>query len=776
MKLSLAWLFDHIDADYKTIAITDLVNRFNTTTAEIEHVTHVELNLNPYSLVTVTGMNADITVKSDEWQREFALPLRPDAKIGTCYLVKRTVTDEGQNYSWAKVQEWHSSKEGLMPAFLCAENIRAGAWKRTFEVDDYILELDNKSITHRPDLWGHRGVAREIAALFDFKLKPEAGFVAPLEVRLYDSAVSATPASPISITVSDTTICKRFSGLYIDAVVPQASSLWMAYRLARVDNRPINALVDATNYVMLDIGQPMHAYDADSMSTKHVAPRYARTGQTLALLDGQTIKLTNDDVVVTDGNNPICLAGIMGGFSTALSDKTTRMFVEAACWNAGTIRRTAMHHKLRTEASARVEKSLDPEQTIVALKRFVRVLQDMQIPMNVAPTIASVGIQPSTIVITVMHNAIEQSLGTQVTPERVVMILEKLDFGVQRVDGGYAVTVPSFRASKDVSIKQDIIEEIGRYVGYASIEPVLPDKKTTPFDMHGVQQIRALRAHAAYALAMRELYNYSLYDEQFLRELNWEPTKAVDVKNPVSEHWRRLVTSLIPHLIRAIAHNSADNDQLRFIEWGRTWTQNNEIIEHKVFAGIVFDKKNTVDFYSAKENVQSLCTIAGMTHVLWRRVDTPEQPWFLPHQTADIIHNGTVIGRTGKINPLFLHTVTEGDAFIFECDATYFRDYQAPVHHYIPASKYPDVVRDISMLMPRARTADEVAAAIAAAHPTIVDVTLVDFFHKSEWGDRTSLTFRFVLRDTEKTLTKPEVDAVVHYVTQALEELGAEIR
>lgn len=774
MKLSLAWIFDHIDADWHTFSIPDLVAQCTSSIAELEQVKAVSFDLHSYSLARIISSDENsVRVQSPEWAAEYTLAARVSVQVDQWYLIHK---DDNQVVRWATLSDFGGSKDGLLPACMVAEAASAGGWKKSVESKDYLLEIDNKSINNRPDLWGHRGFAREIATMLLLPLKPENTLFATTPVRSFDGTVSPTAQNPIGITLKDTDHCSRMTGVYIDNITVQPCDLAMALRLVRVDSKPINYVVDLTNYVMLDIGQPMHAYDAKTINSGMIAPRFAHAGDKLQLLDGQTITLNSSDFVICDGQTPIGLAGIMGGAKTAITDKTTSLFVESACFDATMIRHTAMNHKLRTEASARFEKSLDPEQTHQAILRMIKLAQDGHMAMKVAPYILSLGSAAKKTTLLLSHGSIETTLGTSVPVATVKDILERLGFGVVYKQDTYEVLVPSFRATKDITLKQDIVEEIGRFVGYQSIEPVLPKRITQPVDVYALMRMRRLRNHLAYALCMHELASYAFFDEQFLRELSWQPTHTIEVANPLSEQWYRLVTSLMPNMIRAIVHNSADHDTVRFFECAKIWNNLSGIQERSVVAGVLFDKKNPVDFYEAQKELQSLFDVLDMTPVTWHRIDAPEQAWFMPHQTADIKLNDHVIGRAGKINPTFLHAVTEGDAFIFELDATFLKHFKPTTHRYQALSKYPDVVRDVSLFVPVEQTAESLKALIHNVHAVIVSVDLVDCFHKAEWADRKALTFRYVLRDTTKTFTKDEVDDIAERIVTALQAHGAQIR
>jgi len=767
MKLSIAWIFDHIDADWKTVDIQQLVHRFNQTVAEIEHFQKVHLNLDLFTMVDVTRVDTDaVVVFSLEWDQEYKLPMRKGVVVGQQFLIKKDDT----SIAWANAQDLGSGKDMLMPALRADNN-----WKQTFETHDYILEVDNKSITHRPDMWGHRGFAREVAALLDLPFKSPDKFLSQQHVAQSASTYDATATNPFMVTIKAPGACKRIAGIYVDNVQMQPSSLSIAHRLARVDARAIDGIVDITNYVMLEWGQPMHAFDAKAFGQKQLIPRMAKNKERLTLLDGEAVELTEHDLVISDGDTPLALAGVMGGASSGINGATTAMIVESVALDATTIRKTADRYKKRTEASARFEKSLDPQQNVAAIIRFITLLHQEGIQAHLSDEIFSVGqvFEPTTI--TIAHETIQTRLGVTIAHEFVRNTLTKLGFGVTLHDEVYTIVVPTFRGTKDVKIKEDIIEEVGRYYGYTTLEPQFPLLALRPSqDLDWIYQQRKIKQTLAYSCAMQELYTYAFFDEEFLQQLNWQPHSTLEVQNPVSANWRRLVTTLVPNLLKSVVTNSADHDQLRFFESARTWTCANAVDEQKSLAGIFYDKKR-VDFYDAKAELQKLFDLLKLS-VTWVPVQKPDYPWYAPYQTADLMHNGTKIGTAGSLHPTFLSSLCPGDAFIFELNADFLMNYKRADMHVVAANKYPEMVRDISMLIGLDITVDTLQSMIKHVDTKIVQVSLLDFFHKDEWPDKKAMTFRFVIADHERTMTKEQADTIWDAVAHTLKNVGATIR
>ena len=764
MKLSLAWIFDHLDADYKSVDVADLVNRFNKTTAEIETYEKVTTTSDALFLAQVQKINtSEVTLLCAELKKTISVSARVDAAENDFFLIKK----ENDTYRWATLADVGSSKEGLMPAVMVEESLRAGGWRKNVEKHDYIIHLDNKSVNHRPDLWGHRGIAREVAAILNSDLKPLDTIIKEIPVVI---AAKKNDQSKIS-----TSRCSALSTLRIESVTYAASDIKIAVRLARVDTKPHDAIIDATNYVMLDIGQPMHAFDAQKIHKQVIEIRQADNKEKLELLDGQTVELTADDIVVADNTNALALAGIMGGNASSVQKSTHSLLLEAACFDAATIRKTATRLKKRTEASTRFEKSLDPETAPLALQRFCALLDTIHVSYAADKVIHFIHKPMLPCIIVVTHEEIEKALGCSIDSAFIVHILNKLEFGVAVTqDSVYKVTVPSWRATKDIRIKQDIIEEVARFFGYENIKPVLPERVCAPFDIQAVQRMRAIKRYCAYAMTMREVHTYAFFDESFLKVINWQPEQTLMVQSPVSENYRRLVTSLIPNLC-GIAHaQSATYDQMRFFEWARVW-DGSENTERQTLTGLMLDQKNSIDFYAGKAMLDELAHMLNMEFT-WHRVDQPEVPWYMPYQTADIYVGEHKMGRAGLMHPTFIASWAMGHAFIFEFDGEFLLSYKKPHQLFKPAPKHQPMIRDISMLVPIATNAAHIEQLIKMSSSLINDVILIDFFEKKEWHDQKSLTFRITLIDHTKPLTVQETDALIAQVIEKLQAIGAHIR
>ncbi len=315
MKLSLRWIFDHLESTYSAYSADEIVKKLIISTAEIEHYGPVVYSMNDFTLAQVTQSDEkQVELFSQELNKKFIISARKDAVINQWYLINIKTN------TWVSLRDWYTDKDGLLPAFAGTAEDCKGAWKKQFEKDDVIIEVDNKSITNRPDLWGHRGFARELSVLLGVPLKKESTLLK--KVPLMGASYAGTNDHiPFSIEISTST-CSHIAIVPIKCPTIPASFMIMAARLSRVDLKPINAIVDMTNYVMADMGHPMHAFDADVYAHKKLIVRNARLKEQLTLLDGTVLQLTPDDMVIASEKEVLSLAGIKGGQPSGITSRT----------------------------------------------------------------------------------------------------------------------------------------------------------------------------------------------------------------------------------------------------------------------------------------------------------------------------------------------------------------------------------------------------------------------------------------------------------------------
>jgi phenylalanyl-tRNA synthetase beta chain len=432
---------------------------------------------------------------------------------------------------------------------------------------DSAIEIDNKSITHRPDLWGHHGMAREVAAITGKTLRD------PVWLGSLPGALLGSPRpaeSPVKIEIDDLHLCPRYSALVFENVTVQPSPLWLQARLTAVGMNPINNIVDLTNYIMAELAQPMHAFDQAKLSGDTIRARPAREGERIVALNDEEYPLAPSNLVIADAAGPIAIAGVIGGRDSAISVTTTTIVLESANFNATSVRKTSAALKLRTDASMRFEKAQDPHNTVRALARAVDLL-----PL-LSPGIRSVGGLADRLA-KLHHPApvpldldwLGRKLGRALEPDEVKRILESLQFGVS--ENGYGkfwVTVPSWRATKDVAVPEDLVEEVGRMIGYDSIDPKPPLVPCAPsFDPPEREFLRGVKRMIA-ARGYTEVSNYSFISEGEARRFGLPVEEHIRVLNPIAAGQELLRTSLLPGIHRNIVDNARHFDEFRIFEIG----------------------------------------------------------------------------------------------------------------------------------------------------------------------------------------------------------------
>lgn len=786
MKLSLAWIFDHIDVEpgaWQKFDVAFIARRFNEVTAEIEHLHPRQLDLGVFFLAFKQG---DDSWRIDETGDSVNLGVRaPSIFIDetlpdTGYFVKKTAT----GYGWAALQDFGIDTDKLIPPVYAPASMLHGAWKKLWDVNDIIIEVDNKTVTNRPDMWGHRGFAREIAPFIGKKLRSAQQFLQSHPVKRIAEQSSTSSDAVFIIKNEEPNLCRAFNSIYLPTISNRACDIKILGRFLSVGARPMSAIVDLTNYVALDWGQPVHAYDADKIINHTVKIRKAKAGEELALLDGNTITLTNDDLVIADDKKPMCLAGIKGGLHDSLSVATRSVFLEAANFDASIVRRSSLHHKTRTDASIRFEKTLDSNLALEAVQRFLALVGGIGLECVFDANIIALGsvAQPKRIV--VEHAFLEKRMGVTLSVEQVQNLLKALEFEIS-YDADkqeYAVLVPTFRASKDISIKEDILEEVVRTYGSEKIPLVLPTITRKPYSLVPLMRHRAIKRYLAQVYGATEMQNYALYDEGFLQAIDLAQSSEVALLNPVSENFKRLISSLIPGLLKNVVENHVYQNGVRFFESGRVWRNvNGKIEERKALAMCVMAKRTMVDFYALKDVIEKMFLSMGVTldQISWTQVADPDAPWYRPHQTALLTINGQMLGLIGKGNQLILTKLgiqEEIDAAFIELDLEAILAMEIVAKKFVSLPKFQETYLDFSFMVPLALQANKLQATLQQASPLVQRVELIDFFEKESWDNQRSLTFRVWLLDHEGTIDKVTLDGVWQVAAARTQALGAVLR
>ncbi len=633
---------------------------------------------------------------------------------------------------------------------------------------DWIIEIDNKSLTHRPDLWGHHGMAREVAAIVRKTLRD------PVH-----TAVLPTGQAAIQIEISNYDLCPRYSALAFENVKPAPSPLWLQARLEHLGLNPINNIVDVTNYVLAELPQPMHAFDADKLAGQTIHIRTARSGEQLRALNGEVYTLAEDDLVIADSSGPIAIAGVIGGAESAISESTTRIVLESANFQAASVRLTSARHKLRTDASMRFEKALDPENTIRGLARAIEMFQLACPGIRLAGGVAddSGPRAPSNPVVLPL-DFVARKLGKQVTGEEIARILGALGFGIMETSAGVlTVTVPSWRATKDISIKDDLVEEVGRMIGYGEITPAPPLVASVVPPANPMRgYLRGLRTQLA-AQGFTELHNYSFTNEEETRRFHFVINAHLAIRNPIAAELTHMRRSLLPGIFKSIISNARHFSEFRLFEIGneihaRRDSALPEELPH--LAAALYNAEGAEqDFFEMKRVVECLYSHAGLTAVEAR-------PYEHPFRAAEIHWRGAVIGRLFELHPSLLQAEgLEGRAVLFDVNLQTAQSLTAAKEvGYTPLRKYPTSGFDLSVVARMRMPVAEIEQHLVQLAGS--DLATINFIRQYAGPpleqDQKSVSYRLQVGALDHTLTADEVTAIRNRIIGGIRGLGFELR
>ena len=640
------------------------------------------------------------------------------------------------------------------------------------ELPDAVIDID--LTPNRGDCFSVLGIARDVAALTGAELKDAS----------VDSVAAASDAvHPVELV--EPAGCPRFAGRLIRGINPDAKSpVWMTERLRRAGLRPISPVVDITNYVMLELGQPLHAYDA-ALLNGPIRPRLAKAGEKVTLLDEKEVELNEDTLVITDDSGPIGMAGIMGGLSTAVSDKTTDVFFEGAFWPQDFMAGRARSYGMHTDASLRFERGVDPEGQGRAVERATGLLVDIAGGEAGPLVVDSVEEHlPKRDAIKLRRQQIGRLLGVEIADEEVVLILENLQMNVTADDDGWTVSTPSYRF--DMQYEVDLIEELARIHGYDSIPETSLSAKS-PLETVTESRIEMERAGATLiARDYQEVVTYSFIDAESNRKFTGEDSELV-LSNPISSELSVMRSSLWPGMVAAAAANNArQQDRVRIFEASRSYHGSLEAHTESVrLAGLVTGpvaaeqwgaKAEAVDFFDIKADVEAVLSLACNDGEV--RFVAAEHPALQPGQAAEIFRSESSIGFVGKLHPRIAkdYDLKRG-VYLFDLDAELALASAAPVAESI--SKFPAIRRDIAVVVDTNVSADELVNAVAESAPELIrDVRIFDIYtgERIEAG-RKSVAIGLILQETSRTLTDEDADtAMAAAIAKLKKKFGADLR
>jgi phenylalanyl-tRNA synthetase beta chain len=645
---------------------------------------------------------------------------------------------------------------------------------------DHVLHL--QLTPNRSDCLGMLGVAYEVAALFDRELTLPTASIQSAQAKRF----------PVKITLASEEDCPLYAVQVVHACKGGLSPQWLQNRLSAVGIRPVNNVVDITNYVMIETGQPLHAFAYEQTAGGNLLVRRAYPQETIVTLDGVRRECDAETLLITDGNEPLALAGVMGGESSEVTATTTSVLLEAAFFHPASIRKTVRRLRLRSEASHRFEKGVDPGRVIPALARAVQLLQQVAGGI-VGSDLVVKGVEDiDDRVVTLRHERLLRLLGIQMGQKEVLDIFRRLRFPVTLQHDVYQVQVPSRRP--DISIEADLIEEAARMVGYDRIPAILPWGQLLLGGFTQEQRWRRMIRHIFCHLGMHEVVTYSLISEHAAAEVSGlgQAVAPIHLQMPMSHEHAVLRTSLLPQLLRNAQYNrNYGNVRVEIFEMGRTYIASEKPLsclpeERWELAGLVVGATEPT-LWKQPEKVEDFFVVKGRLEVFFTRLGIRDVTFqtatmlagFHPGRAAELQCRGEVMGVMGQLHPRLAQAHDLGDTVVFQLDlAKVFAAWQEQIT-YVPIPRFPAVMRDVALIVEEDVAVSQVEAGIRdAAKELLESVTLFDVFTGAQLDKgKKSIAFSIIYRAKDRTLTDDEVQVIHRRVVSYLAEmLGAKLR
>ena len=810
MKLSLSWIKDYVelpeDADLKQLAYDLTMD-----TVEVEDVEYIGRRFDNMVVGVITAVNphpnADklrvCTVDLGEEEPKeivcgginLAVGMKvavavPGAMVrwhgeGEPVEIKKSKLRGVESYGMICASD-EIGLGDLLPAKEEAEIVDLSAFDApagtpiadALDLNDVLLEIDNKSMTNRPDLWGHYGIAREIAALYKLPMK-----------KIEPVAIDAK--SDFKVEIADIDRCPRYIGVEMNGVCVKPSPFAMQSRIWRVGMRPINALVDITNYVMLATGNPTHAFDADNIKD-HIVVRRAEEGENLLLLNGKELALCNDDLVITDAEGPVALAGVMGGAKDSILPKTTRVILEVANFESTGIRRTALRYDNRTEASSRYEKAIDPERCDQALALSLQYFREFYPELQIVGYCDRYEKKLERAEIDVNLDWLARRLGKHLTNEDIRAKLEILGFDVAIDGDNMHVIAPTWRSTGDISIKDDVMEEVARMYGYDHFEATpFETSFTGAINQKEIDLVRNIKEYLAIRCGMQEIYTYPWMNDVFVNAVMQSTDGMLRLSTPPAPDLSYLRSSLLPNLCEAVVKNERYFTEFSIFEEAQVFTDTDYTSpydateslpkQRRNIAGAVASATKSVNelFREVKGALEYMPRYTHMESFTFRKDVKPV--WADTVVWQNIYRGDVKIGDIGLVAKKVSMDcgIKNLTVLVFEIDTTLLKPLISRTNKFTHLAEYPTTDYDISMLFDSAATWEEIKAVIAIKeNGPVKKADFVDEYRgKQIPAGKKSVTIRLTIGSNEKTLTSEEIENAAGSVMKQLSKrLGAELR
>ncbi len=778
MFLSMNWISDFVDLS--GLDKFELINKFSLSTAEVEneifrkgsdisgivvaeiksvenhpdskklHLLKVDAGDGELTDVVCGAPNVRVGMKT-----AFA---KLGAQIGDITIAPRKLAGYTSNGMCCSEKELgiSDSNDGIMDI---TDDVKVGTdLKSIYDIEDIVFEVDNKSLTNRPDLWGHYGIAREFAALAGRELKA----LDKVDLSAYDKL------DKVDLKIEDK-LCQRYSCLKFGNISVHKSPVNMRIRLYYCGMRALNFLADLTNYMMLEMGQPMHAFD--SRKVEKIRIKRFEKPFVFQTLDGVDRQIDENTLMICNGDIPVAIAGIMGGLDSEIVEDTSTLTLESATFDAASIRKSTVRLAHRTDASQRYEKSLDPEMTTVAIARFVKLLTDIDSGAEVVSSLTDeYAFKYDDVTLDFNKEFVDKYTGIDIPVSTIVKTLCSLGFGVKENNGEFSVNVPSWRVTKDVTIKADIIEEITRIYGYDNFDintamsplyPVRPEREKTDEDR--IKDILVKR------YSMHELHSYvwAYYDEY--KALGIEIEDNVELVNATNPNIKTIRKSIVPTQLCQVKYNTAYDSEFAVFEIGRTVNgldENGLCDEHKKLAVTLYSKNcETEKLYFKLRDILAVLADEIKHEPLSFAKGVSTHSYQHPKNLNSVYCAGRLLGEIGVVNTSVTKKIDKKANIVYaEIDIEEFAKISNASIRYSEPSKFPEIEIDLSFV---SKTYAPIAKAIEDANCALIkNVEVVDTYTDDSGK---SITVRILFSHPEKTLTKDEVSVVVDEIITSLD-------
>ena len=809
MKLSLSWIKDYVslpdDADLNKLAYDLTMD-----TVEVEDVEYLGKRFENMVVGVILAVNPH---PNADKLRVCTVDLGTEAKEIVCGGINLEVGMRVAVAVPGAIVRWHGEGEpveikksklrgvesygmicaseeiglgDLLPSAQEAEILDLSAWNvpagtplaDALDLNDVLLEIDNKSMTNRPDLWGHYGIAREIAALYKLPMKK----IEPVKVDA---------ASDFKVEIKDIDRCPRYIGVEMNGVEVKPSPFKMQSRIWRVGMRPINALVDITNYVMLATGNPTHAFDADNIED-HITVRRAAEGEKLLLLNGKELALCNDDLVIADGEGAVALAGVMGGAKDSILPKTKRVILEVANFESTGIRRTALRYDNRTEASSRYEKAVDPERCDQALALSLEYFKELYPELQITGFCDRYEKKLERAEIDVSLTWLAKRLGKHLTNDDIRAKLEILGFDVAIDGDNMHVIAPTWRSTGDISIKDDVMEEVARMYGYDNFEATpFTTSFTGAINQKDISLVRNIKEYLAIRCGMQEIYTYPWMNDTFVNAVMQDTTGMLRLSTPPAPDLSYIRSSLLPNMCEAVMKNERYFDDFSIFEEAQVFTDSDYTSPYDETESLPKQRRNIAGAIASgtksvnelfREMKGYLAYMPRYTHMEGFTFKKDVKPVWADSVVWQNIYVGdTKIGDIGLVAKKVTMEcgIKNLAVLVFEMDTTLLKPLISRTNKFTHLAEYPVTDYDISMLFDSATTWEEIDAVIAKkeAGPVKAAGFVDEYRGKQIPAGKKSVTIRLTIGSNEKTLTSDEIESAANSVMKQLgKRLGAELR